>query len=217
MAEGATRLFHRPGDFDPREALDLIAHPHVLVVLHADAALGAGTYFAHVILEAPQRFQLPLVDHHALAQHANGIVALDCAFRDQTARHDAELAGAEYIAYLRDAQDGLLDLRGEHAAHHRLNVIDGLVDDAEIAHIHAQLLDRFARARIGTHIEADNHRLGGGGQLNIRGRAAADAAGDDLDRDFRGGKLGQRLAQGLLAALHVGLQQYHDDSRLAGL
>ena len=74
----------------------------ILVVLHADAALGAGTNLAHVILEAPQRLELALEDHHAFTQHANRIVALDHAFGDQAAGHDAELAGAEHVAHLRE-------------------------------------------------------------------------------------------------------------------
>src|SRR5271167_894030 len=41
-------------DFGARIALDLIACPHVLVVLDADAALGAGAHFADIVLEATQ-------------------------------------------------------------------------------------------------------------------------------------------------------------------
>src|SRR5580698_2635356 len=58
-------LLNGARDFGARIALDLVADPHVLVVLDANAALGAGTHFAHVILETPQRLQLALEDHHA--------------------------------------------------------------------------------------------------------------------------------------------------------
>src|SRR5262245_41380132 len=64
----------RSGYFHARVALDLVAHAHVVVVLHADAALGTGTHFAHVVLEAPQRFERPFEDHHVVAQHADRVV-----------------------------------------------------------------------------------------------------------------------------------------------
>src|ERR1700761_5378441 len=37
------RLLESPRDFHAREALDLVAYTHVLVVLHANTAFGAGT------------------------------------------------------------------------------------------------------------------------------------------------------------------------------
>jgi hypothetical protein len=37
-----TLLLHRPRHLDTREAFDLIAHAHIVVVLNRDAALGAG-------------------------------------------------------------------------------------------------------------------------------------------------------------------------------
>src|SRR5688572_5272119 len=46
------RSLNRARDLDPGVALDLVAHAHVLVVFHADAALGAGPHFASLILEA---------------------------------------------------------------------------------------------------------------------------------------------------------------------
>src|SRR6204780_4086694 len=47
----------------PRIALDLIALAHVVVVLHADAALGSGAHFVDVVLESLQRLQRTLEDH----------------------------------------------------------------------------------------------------------------------------------------------------------
>ena len=50
------------GHLDAGVALDLVADAHVLVVLHADAALGAGAYFVDVVLETPQRFEAAFED-----------------------------------------------------------------------------------------------------------------------------------------------------------
>src|SRR6187399_2107684 len=143
-------------DFHARVALDLIADAHVLVVLHADTALGAGTHFAGVVLEAAQGFQRALEDHHALAQHADRIVALDHAFGDQATRNHAELARAEYFAHLGGADDGFLDLGREQAGEQLLHVVDGFVNDAEVLDFDFVVLHGVARGRIGTHVEADD-------------------------------------------------------------
>src|SRR5690554_5663849 len=57
-------------DLDLLGDLDLVADLDVVVALHANAALHAGTHFGHVVLEAAQRFQLALEDHHVLAQRS---------------------------------------------------------------------------------------------------------------------------------------------------
>ena len=49
-----TESLQRPGNFDTRIALDLVVHAHVLVVLHADTALGTCTDLVDVVLETAQ-------------------------------------------------------------------------------------------------------------------------------------------------------------------
>src|SRR3546814_1040175 len=44
-------------DFDALEALDLVARLHVVVLLHADTALGAAADLVDVLLEAAQGFR----------------------------------------------------------------------------------------------------------------------------------------------------------------
>src|ERR1700739_3047083 len=65
------RSWRRPCPLDAGEAFDLVVDAHVLVVLHADTALGPGAHLAHVVLEAPQRLERALEDHHVVAQHAD--------------------------------------------------------------------------------------------------------------------------------------------------
>src|SRR5512141_2700589 len=102
-------------DLEPGETLDLVAGADVVVLHDADAALGAGAHFAHVVLEAPQRVELALVDDHVVAQHAHGVAALDEALRDEAAGYRAALARAEHLAHLGEADDLLLDLRLQHS------------------------------------------------------------------------------------------------------
>src|ERR1044072_154390 len=103
-----------------RVPLDLVPDAHVVVVLHADTAFGAGAHFVDVVLEATQRLQAALEDHDVVAQHADRIVAADVAVRNDATGHRAELAGAEYLAHLRQAHDLFLDLRRHNAPQHQL-------------------------------------------------------------------------------------------------
>src|SRR5690606_29172576 len=102
-------------DFDALEALDLVARLHVVVLLDADAALGAAADLVDVLLEAAQGFQLALEDHGVVAQHADRLAALDHAFHDHAAGHGAELGAAEHVADLGRADDLLADLHAQDA------------------------------------------------------------------------------------------------------
>ena len=103
---GRFTVMPRSRDLDAGEALDLVADAHIVVVLHADAALGARTHFVDVVLEAAQRLELALEDHDVVAQHADRVVALDrnLPLDDQAAGHRAELARAEHLAHLRECR-----------------------------------------------------------------------------------------------------------------
>src|SRR3954462_9734829 len=131
----------RSRDFNARITLDLIARPHVVVVAHRDTALGTGTHFIDVILEAAQRFQLALEDHHVITQHADRIVPSYVTVHDDTACDRAELAGTEYVAHFGQTNDLLFDLRRQHAGDQRLHIVDGFVNDAVVANIDPRLLD----------------------------------------------------------------------------
>src|SRR5262249_49375502 len=98
----------RARHFHAGVALDLVTSANVLLFLDADTAFGAGAHFVDVVLEATQGLKLSLEDHHAVAQHADRIVALHRAFHDQAACNHAELAGAEHVAHLGHADDGFL-------------------------------------------------------------------------------------------------------------
>src|SRR5690606_19047189 len=63
-------------DFAGIVDFDAVAYPHVVVVLHADAAFHAAAHFLSFVLEAPQRFQLALEDHYVVAQHADALAAV---------------------------------------------------------------------------------------------------------------------------------------------
>src|SRR5690606_21302806 len=149
----------RPCDLHPLEHFDAVTDTHVVVVLHADAALHAVTHFADVILEATQGFQLTLVDDHVFTQHANRPVAVHGTLDDHTTGHRAELRRTEYIAHFGNAQDLLADIAAQHTRQGFLDVFDDLVDHAVVAQIQAFAFDHLARRGVGTDVEAEDHRV----------------------------------------------------------
>src|SRR5690625_2583080 len=105
----------RARDFHALVTFDLVAGPHVVVILDADAALGAGAHFIDIVLETTQGFELALEDHDALAQHANRVVAPDVSVHHQAARDIAEFGRAEHFAYFGQPHDLLAQFGREHA------------------------------------------------------------------------------------------------------
>src|SRR3546814_10975846 len=92
-------------DFDALEALDLVARLHVVVLLHADTALGAAADLVDVLIEAAQGFQLALEDHGVVAQHADRLVAPGHPLPDHAAGHGAALRNTECVPALGRAGD----------------------------------------------------------------------------------------------------------------
>ena len=103
------------------------------------------------------------------------------------------------------ADDFLAVLRGEHALHGGLDILDSLVDDAVQADLYFLLGRRVAGASVGTDIEADDDRAEGRSQVDVVLGDRADGAVQDLYLDLVVAELLQRLLHSLDRALHVGL------------
>src|SRR3546814_16279936 len=110
----------------------MVARLHVVVLLHADTALGAAADLVDVLLEAAQGFQLALEDHGVVAQHADRLVAPDHALHDHAAGHGAELGTAEYVADLGRADDHFTDLHSTDAPSATLHLDDQLIAERKI-------------------------------------------------------------------------------------
>src|SRR6185437_16969210 len=137
-------VLQRSRHFDALEALDAVAGLDVVVLLDADAALGAVLRLVDVFLEVAQRLQLAFEDHHVVAQHADRLVPLDRTFDDHAAGDGAELGRTEYIADLGGADDLLAHFHAHQAGRRLLHLVDHVVDDREVAQVHAVLLDDAA-------------------------------------------------------------------------
>src|SRR5690554_4258265 len=188
------------------EHFDLIAGPDVVVVLDPDAALGPAAHLADIILEAPQRLQHTLVDHHVVAQYADGLAAVNRALGDDAPGNLAELGRTEYFPNLGDTDDLLADLRRQHPRQRLLDVIQQSVDHAVVADFDAFGFRQLAAADVGAHIEADHHGTGGQRQVDIRLGETADTGGDHIDRHFVVLDVAERSQDRLQGAAHIRLE-----------
>src|ERR1700760_3290776 len=90
--------------------LHRVALLDVRVVGEHDAALEAGEDLADVVVEAPQRADLAVVDDGAVADEAHLRATRGLALGDHAAGDDTDLRGAEDLAHLdlsHDVLDGL--------------------------------------------------------------------------------------------------------------
>src|SRR5262245_16817538 len=94
MAPWAARrrfALQRARYFDDLVDLELVALFDRVEVLEREPALEARLHFAHVVLEALQRIELAVVDHHAVAQHAHARAAPHQPFEHVASRDGADL------------------------------------------------------------------------------------------------------------------------------
>src|SRR5207244_4107289 len=119
LLPGGRACLRGPGDLATLEGLDLVAVLDVVVVLDQHAALEPRRDLAHVLLEALERGDGPLVHDGAVPDQADVGRAPDDAVGDVAAGDRAEPAGAERGSDLELAGD-LLDDVGLQQAHQRV-------------------------------------------------------------------------------------------------
>src|SRR6202158_6630743 len=114
-----TRLSRGGRDALLGEHLDEVADLDVVEPLEPDPALEAGLDLAHVILEAPERSDLALVDDDVVPQQPRLRVAgaRDAALADHAAGDRAELWDLEGVADLGDPHPHFLEGRIEQGRH----------------------------------------------------------------------------------------------------
>src|SRR5437764_10816363 len=111
------------------EGLDDVALLDVLEALDADAALEALAHLGDVLLEMPQRRDLPFEDHAVVAQQAHAGGAGNQPVHHHAAGDHARLRNLERVTHLGAALEDLLELRIEHAGHGGLDLVDQVIDD----------------------------------------------------------------------------------------
>src|SRR5918998_5637161 len=106
-----------PRNLDGLEELEHVSLFDVVEVLHANAALESFAHRADVVAEAFEGGYVALVDHGAVAHHANAVVAEDLPARNVAAGDDPDVRNPEGLTHLGRTGLALLYLRGEHTAH----------------------------------------------------------------------------------------------------
>src|SRR5690606_5753410 len=199
----------RAGDFLDFEDFELIADLDVVVALERDPAIEAGLDFLDVVLEAAQGIQRAGPVDHVVAQQADLRIAAYHAFEHHAAGNVADLGYGEDLADLDQADDFLALFRRQHARHGVAHVVDRVVDDVVVAQVDVVGFGQLLGRSVGPDIEADHHGARGDRQVDVAFGNAAHGRMHDLHPDLVGGQLEQRLHQGFLGPLDIGL----DDQR----
>ncbi len=122
------------------------------------------------------------------------------------ARHRAHAADVEGPLHQGAAQFLFAFFRPEHPFQGGAEVLGHLVDDVVAADLHAAALGQDAGGLVGDHVEADDHGVGGVGQVDVGLGDAAHGGLEDLDLHLGVLQLAQLLADGLDRAADVGPQ-----------
>src|SRR6478736_273561 len=190
------------------ERLDDVAFLDVLEVAQHQTTLEALADLGGVVLLALERLQVQVVgDDGAVADDADLGVAPDHAAGDHATGDVADLGRAEDRTDLRLAQGRLLELRLEHALERGLDLLDGLVDDGVVPDLHALAVGQLRRLALRADVEADDDRVGGGGQVDVGLGDRTDTAVDDPQADLVADvDLRQRVLERLDRTGHVALE-----------
>src|SRR5450759_775392 len=115
---------------------ELVAHDQIVVIFQRQAAFEIGFNFFYVILEAFQRIQFTVVDHHVVAQHAHPRTAPDHTFQHVATGDRAHLGNGEHLAHFDHAHDAFPLLGSQHAGQRSLDLVHHRVDDVVVADVH---------------------------------------------------------------------------------
>src|SRR5690606_18905281 len=196
-------------DFADLEDFELIAHLDIVVATQGDTAAETGTDFLDVLLEAATALQHARPDDHVVAQQAHLGIATHDSIGDHATGNLADARDAVDLADFDHADDFLALFGRQHAGQGVANIVHRVVDDVVVTQVDAVVLGQFLGTLFGAHVEADDYRIGGDGQVDVAFRDATHSGVHELLTTFVGGELDQGLHQLFLRALHVGL----DDER----
>ena len=121
---------------------------------------------------------LPLKTCSPSAHHLHLRIAADDAVLHAAAGDGAHLGNPEDVEHLGAAQVVLLERGFEQAHHGQAHLVLQLVDDGVQADFDALLLRQFGGLALGTHVEADDDGVRGGGQQHVALGDGADAGVD---------------------------------------
>src|SRR2546430_8052057 len=143
-------------------ALDDVADQDIVLVVEHDAALETDGDFTSVVLHAPERSDLAVVDRGASAKKSRLRAAAYKAVDHARAR-DRGLAGGEDLQHLGVAEKRLDHLRLEHSGERLLHVLEQLVDDFVLTNVDLGRVGDATGRRLHLVVEPDDGRVRAGG------------------------------------------------------
>ena len=152
-----------------------------------------------------------------VARHPDGTLPGDTAVQDAAAGDADAPPSGENLAHFGPAHDDFVVFRFQQAFESLFYVLQQAVDDAVLAHFHAQAFRGALGADFIADIKGEDDAAGGVGQLDI---GIADGPGtgvDDAGFDIAFGHLRHGLGHGFHAALDVGFEHQHQFLDIAGV
>src|SRR4051794_7598196 len=205
----------RAGLLPHLERLDDVVDLDVVEATQRDTALEALADLGRIVLEPPQRLDGGVLRHHrAVADDPRLGVAPDETGADQAAGDDADLRGAEHVAHFGAAELRLLVLGLEQPLERGLDLLDGLVDDGVVPHLHALAVGQLTDPLGMPDVEPDDDRVGRARQVDVVLGDRTHAAVNDLELDLVGDV---DLDEGVLQSLHRTGHVALDDEGQRGL
>src|SRR5579864_526800 len=142
-------------DFLPYVSLDEVSRLDVLEPIEANAAVEARAHLGDVVLEAPQRRDLALVDHPVVPHQPDRGVARDEPLDHVAAGHRSHLRHLEGVADLGAADRDLAEGGLEQAGHRLAQLVEQLVDDGVQPDVDLLLLGELGGTALRADVEAD--------------------------------------------------------------
>src|SRR3984893_652496 len=183
-ATRAADMLEGPRDLFRRKGLDDVAGLHPLDPLDPDAALEPLQHLTDIVLEALERADGVLAKHGLAPLDAHPRGTDDLPLDHGAAEDRSDLGDGEELLHLRTAVNGLADLRREHAAERRLDVVEDVVDDAVVPEVDAVGLGLARCLGLGLDVEGEHDGVGRRGERDVRFGDGADRAVDHVAPDF---------------------------------
>src|SRR5262245_42469136 len=154
---GQTYALELCGNLIDRIGFNNIPYLDVVEIFDANSTLVALLHFTDIVLEAAQRSELPLVDHHVIADYSDSDSgAGNRAVHHIGSRNDASFRHREDLPHLGSSQRSLLERRLKQPFHRGFNLGQRIVNNGVEADIDTLLFGQRGSLWLRPDIEPDN-------------------------------------------------------------
>ncbi len=177
-----------------------------MVAVDLDTTFVALGDITRIIFEAFEAADLAFVDLDIVAVESDQAVASEFAFGDVATCDLSDFGDSKDAADLGLSDGFFLDGGSELFFHRGFDIVEQVVDHAVDTDLDAFVLCEFLCFCVGSDLEADDHGVGGGRQVDIVFGDTTDRSEGDREFDLDVLDLEQAFAQGFEGALHIGFE-----------